>query len=92
MDFDWSNDDLLGEEHELNESASNFLGVKKGDLVNVRNVATIAAFGSSRTLSALARLLQRPSQSARLARKLVNAALATQPSTDGGSAKDGLLG
>ena len=25
MDYDWSNDDLLGEEHELNESAHNFL-------------------------------------------------------------------
>ena len=24
MDYDWSNDDLLGEEHELNESARNF--------------------------------------------------------------------
>jgi len=61
MDFDWSNDDLLGEEHELNESAHNFLGVKKGDPVNVRNAATIAASGSSGTLSAPARMLQRPS-------------------------------
>jgi hypothetical protein len=73
MDFDWSNDDLLGEEHELNESTRNFLGVKKGDtvnvrnaativasgdLVNVRNAATIVASGSSRTLLAPVRLLQ----------------------------------
>ena len=57
MDFDWSNDDLLGEEHGLNEFARNFLGIKKGDRVNVRNAATIAAFGSSRTLSAPACML-----------------------------------
>ena len=25
MDQDWSNDDMLGEDHELNESAHNFL-------------------------------------------------------------------
>jgi hypothetical protein len=29
MDFDWSNDDLLGEEHEFNDSARNFLESKK---------------------------------------------------------------
>jgi hypothetical protein len=29
MAFDWSNDDLLGEENELSESAHDFLGVKK---------------------------------------------------------------
>jgi hypothetical protein len=82
MDFDWSNDDMLGEEHELNESTRNFLGVKKGDPVNVRNAATIAASSSSGTL-APARLLQRPS--ARPVGNSVSAALATQPSAEGGS-------
>jgi hypothetical protein len=49
--------------------------VKKGDLVNVRNTATIVALGSSGTLSAPARLLQRPS--AKLVGNSVSAALAT---------------
>jgi hypothetical protein len=31
MDYDWSNDDLLGEEDELSESACNFLGVQEGE-------------------------------------------------------------
>ena len=29
MDYDWSNDDLLGDEHELNESARIFLSQKR---------------------------------------------------------------
>jgi hypothetical protein len=29
MDYDWANDDLLGEDHELNEATRSFLGIKK---------------------------------------------------------------
>jgi hypothetical protein len=29
MEYDWSNDDLLGEENDLSESARNFVGIQK---------------------------------------------------------------
>jgi hypothetical protein len=45
------------------------VGVKKGHLVNVRSAASLAASGSFGTSSALARLLQRPSQPVRLGGK-----------------------
>jgi hypothetical protein len=31
MDYDWSNDDLLGEENDLSEVARDFLGVQEGE-------------------------------------------------------------
>jgi hypothetical protein len=53
MDFDWSNDDLLGEEHELNDSARNFLESKRrsgkcekcGDTCSVRLLWDIVCTG-----------------------------------------------
>ena len=59
MDYYWSNDDLLGEEIELSESARNFLGVQKGEPVNVRNAATLATTGSVQALSAPAHMVHR---------------------------------
>jgi hypothetical protein len=61
---DFSNDDLLDEENELSDATYTFLGVRKGNSVEVRNAATLAA-------SALARLSSRPSG------KLVNTASMT---------------
>ena len=55
MDIDFSKDDLLGEENDLNEVARDFVGVKKGHSVNV-------SCATSLTSSAPARLLQRSSQ------------------------------
>ena len=43
MDLDFSNDDLLGEENDLSDAAYDFLGVQKGNSVNVRNAATLTA-------------------------------------------------
>jgi hypothetical protein len=65
---DFSNDDLLDEENELSDATYTFLGVRKGNSVEVRNAATLAA-------SALARLSSRPSG------KLVNTASMTQKIT-----------
>ena len=48
MDMDFSNDDLLGEENELCDAAYNFLGVQKGNSVNVRNAATLTALAPAR--------------------------------------------
>jgi hypothetical protein len=57
MDYDWSNDDLLGEETELSESARNFVGVQKEEQVNVRNAATLASTRSAGAFSAPARMV-----------------------------------
>jgi hypothetical protein len=57
---DFSNDDLLDEENELNDATYTFLGVQKGNSMEVRNAATLAA-------SALVHLSSRSSG------KLVNA-------------------
>jgi hypothetical protein len=84
MDYDWSNDDLLGEEDELNQAASDFLGVQKGVLVKVTNAAALANIGS-----APARLGQRQLQPLRPA---VIAANTPQVCVDRGSTKDGDLG
>jgi hypothetical protein len=51
MDYDWANDDLPGEETELSESARNFVGVQKGEQVNVRNAATLVTKGSAGAFS-----------------------------------------
>ena len=63
-----SNDDLLDEENDLSDAAYTFLGVQKGNSVEVRNAATLAA-------SAPARLSSRPSG------KLVNTVYMTQKIT-----------
>jgi hypothetical protein len=65
MDYDRSNDDLLGEETELSESARNFVRVQKGEQVNVRNAATLASTTSAGAFSAPARMVQHISQSPR---------------------------
>jgi hypothetical protein len=52
MDMDLSEDDLLGEENELSEAAHNFVGIKKGDAVNVRNASSLAPPVSLGSLSA----------------------------------------
>jgi hypothetical protein len=91
MDYDWANDDLLGEEHELNEATRSFLGIKKGDPINVKNVATIATPGSG-VLSAPAHIQQSQPQSSKPANFLSSAALAPQLSTEGGSAREECLG
>ena len=43
MDIDFSKDDLLGEENDLNEAARDFVGVKKGHSVNVRSAALLTS-------------------------------------------------
>jgi hypothetical protein len=59
MEYDWSNDDLLGEENDLSESARNFIGIQKGQPVNVRNVASLAGTGPAGAFSAPARRIHR---------------------------------
>ena len=83
---DFSNEDLLEEENELSDAAYTFLGVQKGNSVEVRNAATFAA-------SAPARLLSRPSG------KPVNALSMTQKIThfsraekSEASTRDGTMG
>jgi hypothetical protein len=83
---DFSNDDLLGEENELSDVAYTFLGVQKGNSVEVRNAAILAA-------SAPACL------SSRLSGKPVNAVSMTQKITRSfraekseASARDGTMG
>jgi hypothetical protein len=71
MDYDWANDDLLGEETELSESAHNFVGVQKGEQVNVRNAATLVTKGSAGAFSAPARMVQCISQPPRASRSPV---------------------
>jgi hypothetical protein len=46
--LDFSNDDLLGEENDLSDATYDFLGVQKGNLVNVRNAATLTASAPAR--------------------------------------------
>jgi hypothetical protein len=91
MDYDWANDDLLGEEHEFNEATGSFLGIKKGYPINVKNAATIATPGSG-VLSAPVRVQQSQPQSSKPANFLSSAALAPQLSTEGGSAREECLG
>jgi hypothetical protein len=42
MDYDWSNNNLLGEENELSKNARDFLGVQNGVSVKVTNAAALA--------------------------------------------------
>jgi hypothetical protein len=58
MDYDWSNDDLLGEKNEFSEFARIFLGVQKEEPVNVRSATTLAATGSAGALSTPACMVQ----------------------------------
>ncbi|CAN6182021.1 unnamed protein product [Urochloa humidicola] len=60
MDVDWENDDLLGEEHELSVAASTFLGVKKGEQLNVMRAST---FASARTPSVAVRIADQKNKS-----------------------------
>jgi hypothetical protein len=62
MDIDLSEDDLLGEENDLSEAARDFVGVKKGNLVEVRSAASLSS-------SALARMLQCSSQPVKVSGK-----------------------
>ena len=41
MDLDFSNDDLLGKENDLTDAAYDFLGVQKGNSMNVRNACLL---------------------------------------------------
>ncbi|CAN6169946.1 unnamed protein product [Urochloa humidicola] len=43
MQLDWDQDDLLGEEHELSKAASTFLGIRKGEHLNVMRAAALAS-------------------------------------------------
>ncbi|CAO2178589.1 unnamed protein product [Urochloa humidicola] len=43
MQVDWHTDDLLGEEHELSKEASAFLGMKKGEQLNVMQASAISS-------------------------------------------------
>ena len=60
---------MLGEENDLSKAAWDFVGIKKGDSVNVRNAASLAPSSSFGSLSAPARLLQRSPQLGRAGSK-----------------------
>jgi len=48
--MDMDNDDLLGEENEFSDAAYVFLGVQKGNSVNVTNAATLIALAPTHLL------------------------------------------
>jgi hypothetical protein len=62
----FSNDDLLSEENELSDAAYTFLGVQKGNSVEVRNVATLVASA----LTCLSRLSGKPVNAVSMTQKI----------------------
>lgn len=75
----------MGDEFEPSESARIFVGVPKGQQVNVKNAATLASMGSAKALSVPARMAQRISQLPRAPQ------LSASPD-DGGALMGGAVG
>jgi hypothetical protein len=73
MDMNFSNHHLLREENELSDAAYAFVGVQKGNSVNMRNAGSLAASAPARFSSQHTRPGGKPMTSGWVARKVTSA-------------------